>query len=80
MKEFTTCMCVPGCIDLYAAASQTCLSKPTEDKEMKHCTAWLPGIFHASVAVETQHQLSLEGDNKPYVDGESSFVPWQWSR
>lgn len=47
---------------------------------MKNCTAWLPGIFHASVAVETQHQLSLEGDNKPHIGGESSFVPWQRGR
>lgn len=72
-------MSVPGCIDFYAAAagSQTCLSEQTGNKEMKHCTARLPGIFHASVAVETQHQLSPEGDNKPHIGGESSFVPWQ---
>lgn len=76
---------MPGCIDLYGAASQTCLPKWTEDKEMKqnghsYCTAWLLGTFHASVAVETQHQLSLEGDNKPHIGGESSFVPWQQGR
>lgn len=30
MKEFTTCMSVPGCIDFHAAAgSQTCLSEQT---------------------------------------------------
>lgn len=75
-------MCVPGCIDLYGAASQIWLPEWTEDKEMRqnghsYCTAWLPGTFHASVAVETQHQLSLEGENKPHIGGESSFAPWQ---
>lgn len=29
MKEFTACLCVPACIDLCAAARQTCPSKPT---------------------------------------------------
>lgn len=73
-------MCVAGCIDLYVAVSQTCLPQWTEDKEMKRCTAWLPVTFHASVAVETQHQLSPEGDNKPHIGGESWFVPWQRGR
>lgn len=69
MYEFTLWMCVPGGIDLYGAASQTCLPEWTEDHEMRkngnsYCTAWLPGTFGASVALVTQHRLSLEGDNK----------------
>lgn len=78
-------LCVPGCIDLYGAASQTCLPERTEDKGTRqnghsYCTAWLLGTFHASVTMETQHWFSLEGDNKPHSGGASSFAPWQKGR
>lgn len=76
------CMCVPGCIDLYGAASQICFSEQSGDKETRqyghsYCRAWLLGALHASVTVETQHRLSLEGENKPCYGGEGSFAPQQ---
>lgn len=52
-------------------------TKKTRQYGHSYCTAWLPGALHASVAVETQHRLSLEGDNKPCFGGEGSFAPQQ---
>lgn len=50
------------------------------ERNERPATVWLPGTFPASVAVETEHHLSLEGGNERHSGGERSFVPWQQGR
>lgn len=78
------CVCQAVLICMALLARHACLNgqktKKTKTNGHSYCTAWLPGAFRASVAVETQHQLSLEGDNIPHIGGESLFAPWQRGR
>lgn len=76
------CVCLPGCIDLCGAGSQTWLPEWTEDKGRKQ-----NGHSHSHALPATgcisrlcRHQLSPGADNEPSIRGESSFVPWQQGR
>lgn len=83
---FSMYVCVPGCIDLYGAARQTCLPEWTEDKENQ--TEW-PLILY-SLATGCISRLRRCGNpasaepggrqHTPYRRRESSFAPWQWGR
>lgn len=66
LQEFTTFMCALRCIDLFGAASQTCLSEHSEDKETRQY-----GHSHRIVQSGYRALFTPPSPWKPSID-------WAW--
>lgn len=74
------CQAVLICMELlarHAFLNGQKTKKQETERPLMYCTDRLPATIRTTVTMETQHWLSLEGDNKPHIGGESSFAPWQ---